>query len=48
MWQSDTWNGKDTAMGIVTLWAGFAVLLAMNEPREVTLREGEPLARENR
>lgn len=32
MWQSSTWNGKDTAMGIVTLWAGFAVLLAMNEP----------------
>lgn len=32
MWQSGSWNGKDTAMGIVTLWAGFAVLLAMNEP----------------
>lgn len=32
MWQSGTWNGKDTAMGIVTLWAGFAVLLALNEP----------------
>lgn len=32
MWQSSTWNGKDTAMGIVTLWAGFAVLLALNEP----------------
>lgn len=29
MWQSDAWNGKDTAMGIVTLWAGFAVLLAL-------------------
>ncbi|HUH53910.1 MAG TPA: DUF2165 domain-containing protein [Microbacteriaceae bacterium] len=32
MWQSSSWNGKDTAMGIVTLWAGFAVLLAINEP----------------
>ena len=32
MWQSATWNGKSTAMGIVTLWMGFAVLLAMNEP----------------
>lgn len=32
MWQSSSWNGKDTAMGIVTLWAGFAVLLALNEP----------------
>lgn len=39
MWQSSTWNGKETAMGIVTLWAGFAVLLAMNEPaREVETR----------
>jgi predicted small integral membrane protein len=32
MWQSSIWNGKDTAMGISTLWAGFAVLLAMNQP----------------
>lgn len=32
MWQSSSWNGKDTAMGISTLWAGFAVLLALNEP----------------
>jgi len=32
MWQSSIWNGKDTAMGIATLWAGFAVLLALNEP----------------
>ncbi len=32
MWQSSSWNGKDTAMGIATLWAGFAVLLAINEP----------------
>ena len=35
MWQSSIWNGKDTAMGISTLWAGFAVLLAMNEPAPV-------------
>ena len=34
MWQSDIWNGKETAMGISTLWAGFAVLLAMNEPAQ--------------
>ncbi len=32
MWQSSIWNGKDTAMGISTLWAGFAVLLAINDP----------------
>ncbi|MGK0720741.1 DUF2165 family protein [Leucobacter sp. W1478] len=32
MWQSDTWNGKETAMGLATLWAVFAVLLAQNEP----------------
>lgn len=32
MWQSSSWNGKETAMGITTLWAAFAVLLAMNEP----------------
>ncbi len=31
MWQSSSWNGKDTAMGITTLWAGFAVLLALND-----------------
>lgn len=40
MWQSSAWNGKETAMGIVTLWAGFAVLLAMNEPA----REAEAAA----
>jgi predicted small integral membrane protein len=32
MWQSGIWNGKETAMGIAMLWAGFAVLLALNEP----------------
>lgn len=34
MWQSEEWNGKDTAMQLATLWAVFAVLLAMNEPAE--------------
>ncbi|MGO1538159.1 MAG: DUF2165 family protein [Leucobacter sp.] len=32
MWQSDSWNGKDTAMPLAMLWTGFAVLLAMNPP----------------
>ncbi|MDI6024154.1 DUF2165 domain-containing protein [Leucobacter sp. UT-8R-CII-1-4] len=32
MWQSSTWNGKDTAMPLAILWAGFAVLLAMSDP----------------
>ncbi|MCA0345945.1 MAG: DUF2165 domain-containing protein [Actinobacteria bacterium] len=32
MWQSSTWNGKDTAMPLAILWAGFAVLLALSEP----------------
>lgn len=36
MWQSSTWNGKETAMGISTLFAGFAVLLAMNEPAKAS------------
>lgn len=31
MWQSSTWNGKDTAMPLAILWAAFAVLLALNE-----------------
>ena len=45
MWQSSTWNGKETAMGIVTLWAGFAVLLAMNEPvRQVVHDDGVDVA----
>ncbi len=35
MWQSSSWNGKDTAMPLAILWAAFAALLAMNEaPRE--------------
>jgi len=33
MWQSSTWNGKDTAMPLATLFAVFAVLLALNEPQ---------------
>jgi predicted small integral membrane protein len=45
MWQSETWNGKDTAMGIVTLWAGLAVLLALNEPSEVS-RKSDVTARD--
>lgn len=32
MWQSQIWNGKDTAMPLAILWAAFAALLAMNEP----------------
>lgn len=34
MWQSQAWNGKDTAMGIVTLFAGFSVLLALEAPAQ--------------
>ena len=32
MWQSSTWNGKDTAMPLAILWAGFAVQLALCDP----------------
>lgn len=32
MWQSSSWNGKDTAMPLSILWAGFAVLLALSDP----------------
>lgn len=32
MWQSSSWNGKDTAMPLSILWAAFAALLAMNAP----------------
>jgi len=32
MWQSSTWNGEESAMGIAILFAVFAVLLAANEP----------------
>lgn len=31
MWQSSTWNGKDTAMPLAILWGVLAVLLAQNE-----------------
>ena len=34
MWQSSTWNGKDTAMPLAILFAVFAALLAINEPAE--------------
>lgn len=36
MWQSSTWNGKDTAMPLVIFWAALAALLAMNrvEPKD--------------
>ena len=36
MWQSSSWNGKDTAMPLAILWAGFAVLLAQNEPERTS------------
>lgn len=42
MWQSDTWNGKDTAMPLATLWAVFAALLALNAPH----RESSPSSAE--
>ena len=39
MWQSSSWNGKDTAMNISMLWGVFAVLLAMNEPVRAATEE---------
>jgi len=36
MWQSSTWNGKDTAMPLAILFAAFAALLAMNAPTTVS------------
>ena len=36
MWQSEIWNGQAVAMNLTTIWAAFAVLLAMNEPAEVS------------
>ncbi|MGO3146465.1 MAG: DUF2165 family protein [Leucobacter sp.] len=36
MWQSSSWNGKDTAMPLAILFAAFAALLAMNEPPKET------------
>jgi predicted small integral membrane protein len=41
MWQSSTWNGKDTAMNISMLWGVFAVLLAMNEPVRIAASDAE-------
>ncbi len=32
MWQSSSWNGKDTAMPLAILWGVFAALLALNSP----------------
>ena len=32
MWQSSTWNGKDTAMPLAILWGVFAVILTAHEP----------------
>lgn len=43
MWQSDTWNGKDTAMPLAILWAAFAALLAMNPP--AVSQPGQPASR---
>lgn len=31
MWQSSSWNGKETAMDITAVWAGFAILLALKD-----------------
>ncbi len=31
MWQSQIWNGKETAMDITTVWLGFAILLALKD-----------------
>ncbi|MFC5589183.1 DUF2165 family protein [Sporosarcina soli] len=31
MWQSQIWNGKETAMDITTVWIGFAILLALKD-----------------
>ena len=43
MWQSDSWNGKDTAMPLAILFSVLAVLLAQNEPvRERVIPEPQP------
>lgn len=31
MWQSQIWNGKETAMDIPIVWIGFAILLALKD-----------------
>lgn len=36
MWQSEVWDGQDVAMSLTVIWTAGAVLLAMNEPAEVT------------
>jgi len=42
MWQSSTWNGKDTAMPLAILWGAFSALLAMNQPaRDAEAREAD-------
>lgn len=35
MWQSEAWDGQDVAISLTTIWAAFAVLLAMNDSAEV-------------
>lgn len=35
MWQSEIWNGKDTAMPLAILWGAFAALLALNDANRV-------------
>lgn len=41
MWQSSTWNGKDTAMPLAILFSGFACLLAFNEREELAPAKGK-------
>lgn len=31
MWQSQFWNGKETAMDITAVWIGFAILLTLKD-----------------
>lgn len=38
MWQSSTWNGKDTAMPLAILWGVFAVILAQHETVDTDAR----------
>lgn len=44
MWQSQIWNGKDTAMPLAILWAAFAALLAINEPVQRSLDRAEAIS----
>lgn len=39
MWQSQAWNGKETAMGISTLWAGFTIILALRDDELEDVRQ---------